>query len=609
MTMLKRNRIGRSRPVGAWLSLGSWMVVASATLIASTVGCNSSSQPEGGAAGGGGSGGSVETAGAGDSKQSNASSNGDGVQGDGATGGKSNGQKITDGDKSGVDNSGKSTLQPMPAAPKPDPTAKIREQLQAAADHGQSQRWDEAAAALGKAGELAKSAGETERFADEIVKATEAFETARREHVARQRTERLALARQQLEAGKLDDSQTSLGEVLSRGPTDEQRQEAADLSAEIERRRKARRQLKSWMTMLASQEPKEVQTAQSQLLQDPDTALGMVLEALRATSEAGPAKNFLETLRELNRPDVVAPALVELLDNEQQKSLWPEVATLLREMPQGGAGPALLKRAVEAQDAGRRATALSILAALSDPPAATVSALAPLTGRADSEAEMPLVLRAMARAVLVHGQRDWVARRGFDSPLAPPVEAELAKLPARLDAWLAADAKSSEELRASARTLAVLLGRVPAQPLTGLKIVRAEGETPESPAAAVLDGVWNSIEAKTMWRHPATVRGALLIDLGQSRTVTSVRVWNWNEPSGGQRGWKEFEIYVSDSPAELTPVATGIVPPAPGAANTPDYGTLVPIPPTVGRYVRLQAKSTWTTDSHSGLAEVQLLGF
>ncbi|HND55538.1 MAG TPA: discoidin domain-containing protein, partial [Pirellulaceae bacterium] len=162
---------------------------------------------------------------------------------------------------------------------------------------------------------------------------------------------------------------------------------------------------------------------------------------------------------------------------------------------------------------------------------------------------------------------------------------------------------------AAARTLAVLLGRVQAQPLTGLKIVRAEGETPESPAAAVLDGVWNSIEAKTMWRHPATVRGALLIDLGQSRTVTSVRVWNWNEPSGGQRGWKEFEIYVSDSPAELTPVATGIVPPAPGAANTPDYGTLVPIPPTVGRYVRLQAKSTWTADSHSGLAEVQLLGF
>jgi hypothetical protein len=49
--------------------------------------------------------------------------------------------------------------------------------------------------------------------------------------------------------------------------------------------------------------------------------------------------------------------------------------------------------------------------------------------------------------------------------------------------------------------------------------------------------------------------------------------------------------------------------PAPGVADPPDYGTLIPVPAAIGRYVRIQAKSYWTEESHSGLAEIQVVGF
>lgn len=81
------------------------------------------------------------------------------------------------------------------------------------------------------------------------------------------------------------------------------------------------------------------------------------------------------------------------------------------------------------------------------------------------------------------------------------------------------------------------------------------------------------------------------------------------ESSYGSRGWKDVHIYVGDSPARMRLVAKGIVPQAPGAENPPDYSALVPIPLAQGRYVRLVGKTTWTLNAHTGLAEVQVLGF
>ncbi len=88
------------------------------------------------------------------------------------------------------------------------------------------------------------------------------------------------------------------------------------------------------------------------------------------------------------------------------------------------------------------------------------------------------------------------------------------------------------------------------------------------------------------------------------------KIWNLNESSGGQRGWKDVAVCVGSAPAELvTAAAKGVVPPAPGKKLPADYSITVPVNYARGRYVRLRAESTWSKNSHSGLSEVQILGF
>ena len=421
---------------------------------------------------------------------------------------------------------------------------------------------------------------------------------------ARERQAKLAQAQQQIVAGRLDDAQQSLRDVLTRGPTDEQRAAAQSLTTELERIRQARRQLKSWLAMLSSPEQREVETAQSQLLQDPNTAAGMLLEALRGTLDESQAQTYLTTLRQLDRPEVVVPPLLELLDDSSRKSLWPLITGQLSDLAGDAAGPVLLKLAVQATEERQQLAALEALAVAATPPHEAIFVLIPRLGAASPEVQLRM-LRVVARAASVHDLHDWETQRNWPSSLTPDTIAVLQGFPK----WLDERAKSPPDsaLATEATRLRVMLGRELGQPVSGVKVARAEAETPESPAAALVDGVWNSVDAKTMWRHPLDRRGAVLLDLGSSRQVTAVRIWNWNELNGGQRGWKEVEVFVSDNPAELEPVAIRTLWPAPGVAEAADFSCLVPLPAPTGRYVRLQAKSTWTNDSHSGLAEVQVL--
>jgi len=158
--------------------------------------------------------------------------------------------------------------------------------------------------------------------------------------------------------------------------------------------------------------------------------------------------------------------------------------------------------------------------------------------------------------------------------------------------------------------LAVTTRQIAAEPLPGVRVLAFGAETAGSPAAAVLDGAWNTVTAEQMWRHPITQEASILLDLGTERTVAGVRVWNFNEAGGTQRGWKEFAVYVGRTPATMSdPVATGIVAKAPGVVDAPDYSVTLPISFVRGRYVRLEANGFWAKDSHTGLTEVQVLGF
>ena len=88
-----------------------------------------------------------------------------------------------------------------------------------------------------------------------------------------------------------------------------------------------------------------------------------------------------------------------------------------------------------------------------------------------------------------------------------------------------------------------------------------------------------------------------------------MKIWNFNQQGGAYRGWKEAEVYVSETPTALRPVTTGIVLQAPGAADTPDYSTVIPVPAVRGRYVTLKARSLWNPNTYTGLSEVQVIGF
>lgn len=435
------------------------------------------------------------------------------------------------------------------------------------------------------------------------------LDAGRKKAAEKFRAESLARAQQWIETGKLDDAQRAIGDVLTRAPTDEERQTAASLTEEIERRRKARRQLKSWMQLLASKNPSEVDTARTQLLQDPDTALGMVLEVLRETTDADRASSYVETLRQFDRAPTVLPALVELLQNEAARPIWGVLAREIPVFQASGAGDALLSMAAKSEDAERRLMALTALAQIPDPPHGALVALAARV--APHGAESAATLAVLSHVVRVHDLRDWDSLRGVPLPAASSADETIGRLRETIRELANPQnaAAADPTVLEAARRLGVVTGLYQPAPLAGIKVLRAESETPEGPAAAVLDGVWNSVDPKTMWRYPAAQRGSILLDLGEERTVAAVRIWNWNEPSGTQRGWKEVEIFVSVTPAELAPVATGIIPPAPGVADSPDYGAVLPIAPTRGRYLRLQAKSNWTLESHSGLAEIQVLGF
>ncbi|MFP6613410.1 MAG: DUF4457 domain-containing protein [Pirellulales bacterium] len=419
----------------------------------------------------------------------------------------------------------------------------------------------------------------------------------------RVREKKLADAEQLMNRGKFVAATQSINDVLSRGPSDNQRQRAGVLADEIERRRRAQRDLLSWMQLLESTDRREIATAQVQLSRDVDTALSLLVEATERVDKPVLVRNSLSLLRQLNRPAAAVPAILAVLTRGEQQENWSDAVSELGKFTGPGAGKPLLELALGADDSAQRSAALMGLRQVVDPPRHTLVALLPLLEQ-DGE-ELTSALQAARHAVTVHRQFDLLSRRGLDVELSPQQEQSLASLPVRLKAIIAS---GSEEAGTAAKILACATRQLEPQPLEGVKVARAVAEAEDGPAAAVLDGVWNSVELNTMWRHPINQQSMIELDLGKKQLVTGIRIWNFNEPSNSHRGWKDVHIYVGDSPARMRLVSKGIVPQAPGAAETADYSTLVPIDFAQGRYVRLVGKSTWQPESHTGLAELQILG-
>lgn len=427
--------------------------------------------------------------------------------------------------------------------------------------------------------------------------AADAERTRSRREAALQR------ARELLDAGDLENALSELEAVKALEPTPEERTQADKMVAEIERRRRVRRKLLVAMQLLGSSQRSEVRAAQSELFAEPDVAIPLLLQAAQSDKPVLVA-NALEMLRRLNRPAISLPAMVGVLSRTEQQSSWPAAIRELARSQASGAGPALLELASRSASAEQRAAALRALAQVPDPPEQTLPVLLPFI-EGDGPETLP-ALEAAAHAVIVHDQRDLAARRRL-KPLEPAVEDRLVSLGTRL-ASLTARAAQDAQLATAAARLALCTRLLVPAPFAGVTLASFSGELPASPAAAVLDGVWNSTLPETQWRLPASQRAAVVLDLGQARLVCGVKVWNLNEPGNTHRGWKDVEVFVSDSPAPLTPLGEGLVLPAPGAANVHDFGTYIPVTPTVGRYVKLQARSAWREDVYKGVAEIQVWG-
>ena len=478
--------------------------------------------------------------------------------------------------------------------------------LKAAEGHLAGNQLDQAQSALKKLG-----AAKQELSADQsqqLAALTTELSKKRKQDIDRQRAATMDKARQAVEERQLEQATQALETVLANNPTAEQTAEAAKLQARIQESRKVRRELRVAMQMLNSDKRGDVRAAQQRLWQDLPDALPLLIESV-GSDNAVLAKNAMELLRRANQPQRVLPALVSVLANPKQSKIWDAAVQELGKVAHPGAGEKLLQLVAESKQPAQRAAALKALAGVVDPPRQSISALLPLIA-ADGP-ELAAALAAAAHTVEVNQQHDLFGLRNVDGELTTQQAEFLAALPQRLTALIGKiPPEGPTPVAAAALRLGLLTGQVAPEPLPGVKVSSATGEDPASPATAVLDGIWNSIDAKTMWYHPLLQQPTeIVLDLGGERTVTGIRLWNLNLASNSHRGWKDLYIFVSENPSPLDPVASAVVPPAPAVADPQDYSTLVPIAFAKGRYVKLQLIVPWTSQGYAGLSEVQVLGY
>jgi hypothetical protein len=305
---------------------------------------------------------------------------------------------------------------------------------------------------------------------------------------------------------------------------------------------------------------------------------------------------------------VTLPLFVDVLRRPEQAACWEEAIRQIELTGSAGAGSALLELALTAESTEQRVAALEALSRCPDPPPNTVVALLPLV-YADGP-ELAAALRAARSALVVHNQTDlWL--QWAVGELSSEHTERLFNLAERLRQIAgASDSEASALTAQAAREFAVALGQMPAEPLSGVKLVAFGAESDDGRAASVLDGIWDTVDPKLMWRYSPNEPHSIMFDLGAERTVVGVRIWNLNDPKTAASGWKQVAVYVGSSATELAqPVAGGTVPQGAGTKNALDYGTTIPVRFARGRYARLVCESLWSKKEITGLTEVRILGF
>jgi hypothetical protein len=501
-------------------------------------------------------------------------------------------------------------------------TAKTDETVPVAKEQSKSVDWNERLSvanslitsgdlpAVTKALDELAAAREDAKLSDEQARQLAALQTelAKKsaEAAAKRRAHLLAQADTAIKDGDLAAASRSLDSALAIDPTPAERDAAGKLRSKIETTRKARRNLESQMRLLEQGDRGSVRSARESLLANTDVALPLLVEATQSDNPVLVA-NALEVLRHIPDTERTIPAMIAVLASAKHEKSWPEAIRVLEKLDQPGAGPALLKLALSAAEAKQRSAALTALSRVQDLPPGTLVRLLPQLEADD--AALGDALRVAVKAARLHRQVDVPSRRGLDG-LTAEQDKLLTALPARLQKIVAADTKNGElgETAREAMSLGIATGILEPTVLKPIKVVRPDAET-EKAAQAVADGQWNSIDAAHMWLHSTEGRPLVVLDLGRERTVTGIRIWNYNLPGTLNRGWKDVELFVSPEPSLLSPVARGQVPPARGEATGADYSITLAVPMVRGRYVKIEPRSTWSPDGNGGVTEIEILGF
>ena len=425
------------------------------------------------------------------------------------------------------------------------------------------------------------------------------------------RESNLAKADEQMKLGEYAEATRLLGEVFSNVPSAEQKSRHDQMVKIIERRRSKLRDLKNFMTMLASENSADASAARNALRKEPEVAIPLLRKSAAEFDKPVLVRNTLETLRVMSLAEETMPIIIGVLGNEAAKANWDDAVRVLQRVTEPGVGPATLQLALSAKSPEQRSAALTAFGNASDPPVDTLVTLFPLL-YATPGPDTVAALRAALRGVQIHGQYDLFAQRGFESKLSPEQLDRLGKLPERLEEIKTVGGKDAALKDAGfvANALLMALGRVAPKVLEGVKVLSVGGEQPDSPGSKVFDGDWKSDDVKMMWVYPTGAnRHFIVLDLGVERTVAGVQIWNYNQLSYPQYGWKVVNISVSNDSTDPKIDGSGVIPMAPGAADRPDYSTIIPIPYVTGRYVRLACPERWSAAAVSGLAEIQVIGF
>lgn len=425
------------------------------------------------------------------------------------------------------------------------------------------------------------------------------------------RESNLVKADEQMKLGEYAEASRLLGEVFSNAPTSDQKSRHDQMVKLIERRRSKLRDLKNFMTMLASSDAADASAARNALRKEPEVAIPLLRKSAAQFDKPVLVRNTLDTLRLISRVDETLPIIIDVLGSEAAAQNWDDAVRVLQRFTQPGVGPATLQLALTAKTPEHRSAALTAFGNAADPPVDTLITLFPLIYAAPGP-DTVASLRAALRGVQIHGQYDLFAQRGFETKLSDEQSERLAQLPERLAEIKTAGEKDANLKDAGfvANALLMALGRTAPRVLEGVKVLSVGAEQPDSPGAKVFDGQWNTIDLTMMWVYPtAANRHFIVLDLGSERTVAGVKVWNHNQQSYPQYGWKIVNIGVSNDSTDPKVVGSGIVPMAPGAADRPDFSTIIPIPYVTGRFVRLACPERWSNAAVSGLAEIQVIGF